>query len=65
MPLLYDPRYHTFVSWASLMVEKYAHFQLPIPTEDTDWMVWGEAVQANNVFANGGVPSPRFFDDKN
>jgi hypothetical protein len=31
-PLLYDPRYHTFESWASLMCEQYAANQLEIPT---------------------------------
>lgn len=63
MPLLHDPRYHTFVSWASLLVEQYAHFQLTIPSEDTDWREWAEAVQANNTFANSGVPGPRYFDE--
>jgi hypothetical protein len=29
--LAYDPRYHTFESWASLMCEQYAAQQLAIP----------------------------------
>jgi hypothetical protein len=41
-PLVYDPRYHTFESWAALMVEQYAANQLEIPTPYTDWKSWGE-----------------------
>jgi hypothetical protein len=38
---IYDPRFHTFESWASLMVELYAEQQLEIPTAATDWKQWG------------------------
>ena len=34
---VYDPRYHTFESWASLMCELYAVQQLAIPDANTDW----------------------------
>ena len=39
--VIYDPRFHTFESWASLMVELYAAQQLEIPTAQTDWKKWG------------------------
>jgi hypothetical protein len=44
-PLLYDPRYHTFESWASLMCEQYAANQLEIPNEHTDWKMWGNGLK--------------------
>ena len=39
--LVYDPRYHTFESWASLMCEAYAGQQLQIPGPDVDFKSWG------------------------
>lgn len=62
-PLVYDPRFHTFESWASLMVEQYAAQQLEIPTEDTDWKRWGNALKAIDVFANEAIPETDDFDD--
>lgn len=56
-PLLYDPRYHTFDSWASLMVEQYAANQLEIPTESTDWRLWGNGLKAIDVFTNEAIPN--------
>ena len=39
--LVYDPRYHTFQSWASLMCEAYAGQQLQIPSDNEDeWKSW-------------------------
>ena len=61
--LIYDPRYHTFESWASLMVELYAAQQLAIPTPDTDWKQWGEGLKAIDVFTNEGIPGPAPFSD--
>lgn len=61
--LIYDPRYHTFDSWASLMVELYSPQQLSIPDETTDWYAWAEGLLAIDVFANEGAPNPRAFND--
>lgn len=60
---VYDPRYHTFESWASLMVEQYAAQQLSIPTADTDWKLWGQGLLAIDVFTNEAVPNPAQFND--
>lgn len=62
-PFIYDPRYHTFESWASLMVEQYAPQQLSIPNPDTDWKKWGEGLGAIDVFANEAIPRTDQFDD--
>jgi hypothetical protein len=61
--LVYDPRYHTFESWASLMVEQYAAQQLAIPDANTDWKEWASGLKAIDVFTNEGIPSPFIFDD--
>jgi hypothetical protein len=60
---VYDPRYHTFESWASLMCEQYAAQQLSIPTADTDWQQWGQGLLAIDVFTNEAVPNPAQYDD--
>lgn len=62
-PFVYDPRYHTFESWASLMVEQYAAQQLAIPTPDTDWQLWGQGLLAIDVFTNEAIPAPDKFDN--
>ena len=51
-PLVYDPRFHTFESWACLMVEQYAAQQLAIPDANTDWKLWGDGLKAIDVFTN-------------
>ena len=61
--LVYDPRYHTFDSWASLMVEQYAAQQLAIPDVNTDWKEWASGLKAIDVFTNEGIPAPYIFDD--
>lgn len=63
VPLVYDPRYHSFESWAALMVEAYAAQQLQIPTVDTDWKSWGAGLKAIDVFANEAIPEPYQFND--
>lgn len=63
VPLVYDPRYHSFESWAALMVEAYAAQQLQIPMIDTDWRSWGAGLKAIDVFANEAIPEPYQFDD--
>jgi len=62
-PLVYDPRFHTFESWASLMVEQYASNQLSIPTPQTDWKEWGAGLKAIDVFTNEAIPGPDPYDD--
>ena len=62
-PLVYDPRFHTFESWASLMVEQYAANQLAIPTPQTDWKEWGAGLKAIDVFTNEGIPGPDPFEN--
>lgn len=62
-PLIYDPRFHTFESWASLMVEQYAEQQLEIPTADTDWRAWANGLLAIGFFTAEAAPMPELFDD--
>ena len=61
--VIYDPRYHTFESWASLMCELYAAQQLEIPTLQTDWKTWGDGLSAIDVFTNEGLPRTEYFDN--
>jgi len=61
--IIYDPRYHTFESWASLMVELYAAQNLSIPTASTNWKDWAAGLKAIDVFTNEGIPDPYQFDD--
>jgi hypothetical protein len=61
--IIYDPRYHTFESWASLMCELYAPQQLEIPNQSTDWKEWAAGLKAIDVFNNEGAPSPYDFND--
>jgi hypothetical protein len=60
---IYDPRYHTFDSWASLMCELYAPQQLEIPTQLTDWKTWGNGLSAIDVFTNEAIPRTDQYDD--
>jgi len=60
---VYDPRFHTFDSWASLMCELYAVQQLEIPTPYTDWKVWGNGIRAIDVFANEAIPMTDSFNN--
>lgn len=62
-PLIYDPRYHTFESWASLMVEHYAEQQLEIPNDKTDWVDWATGLIAIGFFNSQAVPMPQEFSD--
>lgn len=61
--LIYDPRYHTFESWACLMVELYGAQNLIIPDERTDWKEWASGLKAIDVFTNEAIPGPYQFDD--
>ena len=61
--LVYDPRHHTFESWAALMCEAYAGQQLQIPGPDVDFKSWGAGLKAIDIFANEAIPEPYLFDD--
>ena len=61
--LVYDPRYHTFESWAALMCEAYAAQNLQVPISDVDWKSWGAGLKAIDIFANEGIPEPYQFDE--
>ena len=61
--VIYDPRFHTFESWASLMVELYAAQQLEIPTAQTDWRKWGNGIKAIDVFTNEGIPNTDEYEN--
>lgn len=63
LAVVYDPRGHTFDSWASLMCEAYATQQLAIPDQLTDWKLWGQGLLAIDVFTNEAIPNPALFND--
>ena len=60
---VYDPRGHTFDSWAALMCELYAAQQLEIPGPYTDWRVWGNGIRAIDVFTNEAIPMTGSFSN--
>ena len=60
---VYDPRFHTFDSWACLMCELYSPQQLEIPSATTDWKIWGNGIRAIDVFANEAIPMTDSFDN--
>lgn len=59
--LIYDPRYHTWDSWASLMCEAYGAQQLAIPRDEADWQSWAAGLKAIDIFSNEGIPGPTAF----
>ncbi len=61
--LIYDPRYHTFESWACLMVEKFGAQNLEIPMYDTTWQGWAAGLKAIDIFANEATPDPYTYSD--
>lgn len=61
--LVYDPRNHTFNSWACLICEQYAAQSIQIPSETTDWKLWADGLKAIDVFTNEGIPSTHGFDN--
>ena len=61
--LVYDPRFHTFDSWACLMCELYANQQLQIPSPLTDWRSWASGLKTIDVFTNEAIPGPDNFND--
>jgi hypothetical protein len=63
LALVYDPRYHTFESWAALMCEAYAGQQLEIPNSSTDWQKWAAGLKGIGLFASEEIPGPYLFND--
>jgi hypothetical protein len=63
LAVVYDPRFHTFESWASLMCEAYAGQQLVIPDSQTDWKQWAAGLKAIDVFTNEGIPGPYIYNN--
>lgn len=61
--IVYDPRGHTFDSWACLMCELYAPQNLEIPDQNTDWKLWGNGIRAIDVFANEAIPMTDNYDN--
>ena len=61
--IVYDPRYHTFESWASLMCEAYAAQSLAITSSEDNWKAWGAGLKGIDVFANEAIPSPYIFEN--
>jgi hypothetical protein len=61
--LVYDPRHHTFESWAALMCEAYAAQQLQVGVSEENWKEWAAGLKAIDVFQNEGIPGPYVFDD--
>jgi len=61
--LVYDPRYHTWDSWTSLMVEAYAAQQLSSNTPEEEWKQWASGLKAIDVFVNEGIPAPYIFEN--
>jgi len=61
--LIYDPRFHTFESWASLMCEQYAAQNLVIPDKYTDWKEWGDGLGSIDVFTNEAIPRTDQYED--
>jgi len=63
LALVYDPRYHDFQSWASLMCEAYGGQNLSIPNATTDWKEWAAGLKAIDVFTNEGIPGPYIYEN--
>jgi hypothetical protein len=62
MTTFYDPRYHTWNGWASLICEQYAAQSLGLPPEEKYWRVWADAVKGIDLFARNGIPSPDIYE---
>ena len=62
LALIYDPRGHTFESWASLMCEAFASQQMEIPIHTTTWQGWAVGMVSVGLFNNEAIPDPYQFD---
>lgn len=63
LAVIYDPRFHTFNSWACLMVEAYGGQQLAIPGDEDEWKNWAVGLKAIDIFANEGIPGPYIYEN--
>jgi hypothetical protein len=63
LAVVYDPRFHTWDSWASLMVEAYAGQQLAAPSGEENWKEWAAGLKAIDIFVNEGIPGPYVFNN--
>jgi len=45
------------------MCELYAAQQLEIPNENTDWKIWGNGINAIDVFSNEAIPHTDNFEN--
>jgi hypothetical protein len=63
LAVVYDPRYHTWDSWTSLMCEAYAAQQLSSNTPEEKWKEWAAGLKAIDVFTNEGIPGPYVFEN--
>lgn len=61
--VVYDPRYHTWDSWASLMCEAYGGQNLEIPGSEDNWKAWASGLKAIDVFTNEGIPGPYIYEN--
>ena len=61
--LVYDPRMHTFESWAALMCEAYASQQLQVGVSEENWKEWAAGLKAIDVFQNEAIPGPYVFEN--
>jgi len=59
---IYDPRYHTWESWCSLMNEAFAAQQLSIGVPEENWREWATGLKGIDVFSNEAIPMPDTFD---
>jgi len=63
LALVYDPRYHTWDSWSSLMVEAYSGQQLGIGVPEEKWREWAYGINAIDIFANEAIPTPDYYQN--
>lgn len=63
MAIIYDPRYHTWDSWASLMVEAYGSQQLEIPSSEREWKLWATGLKGIDLFSKDTVPDPYAYEN--
>ena len=59
--IVYDPRYHTFESWASLMCEANANHGLISDVVEDNWLEWAEQFINVTDIAKDGAISPSIF----
>jgi hypothetical protein len=62
LALVYDPRGHTFESWAALMCESYASQQLEMNVPEEKWKEFAVGLMNIAIFNDGSLPSPYAYD---